>query len=173
MKKFLCILLTILLLIPLIGCQRHNDSNAFTFYYPRSDFGYDTLEEKFYDEIIAKEIREDISPSTTYEIISIHLKGPIIQDFANPYPENLSLETVVAEGETLYITVSDHLSYLTGIDLIVACACLGKTGMELTSTTTVQISCRKALLDGKKSIILQNDLIIVNDAVSNAATEQE
>ena len=81
--------------------------------------------------------------------------------------------TCDVEEQTLYITVSDHLSELTDINLIIACACIGKTGMELTNTSTVQISCENALLDGKKSVVLQNDLIIVSDTVSNNAPEQE
>ena len=77
------------------------------------------------------------------------------------------------DEQTLHVTVSDHLSELTGIRLIIACACLGKTGMELTNTTSIQISCKKALLDGKKTITLQDDLIIVNDAAPDVAPEQE
>ena len=173
MKKLLTCLLSILLLLSMSGCQRQNDSNSHTFYYPRNDFGYDALEGKFYEEIIRSEIRDDFTDTDIYEILRMHLEGPISPDFANPYPDGMSLITCNVEEQTLYITVSDHLSELTDINLIIACACIGKTGIELTNTSTVQISCENALLDGKKSVVLQNDLIIVSDTVSNNAPEQE
>lgn len=173
MKRMLCLLMCFLIFIPVTGCQHPDDNGTYAFYYPRSDYGYNPQEGKFYNEIIGKEIREDISPANVHEVISMYLNGPMMQEFANPYPDNISLESVVIDEQTLYVTVSDHLSELTGIRLIIACACLGKTGMELTNTTSIQISCKKALLDGKKTITLQDDLIIVNDAAPDVAPEQE
>ena len=173
MRKILCFFLCFLILLPSFGCQRPNDNYNFSFYYPRSDYGYNTQEEKFYDEIIDKEIREVISPASLHDVIRMYLTGPMVQELVNPYPSHISLESVVVEGQVLYITVSDHLSELSGIHLIIACACLGKTGMELTNTTSVQISCKKALLDGKKFITLQNDQIIVNDVTPTVTSNQE
>jgi len=37
----------------------------------------------------------------------------------------------------------------------------------------VQISCETELLDGKKSIILNHEAIIINDMISAAADEKE
>lgn len=173
MKRVICVFLAFLILAPVYGCQHRNHNENYVFYYPRNDYGYNVQEGKFYENIIASEIRDNFLNETVSEIISVYLNGPISQNCSNPYPENLSLESFSTEDQTLYITVSDHLSELTGIRLMIACACLGKTGMELTNTTSVQISCRKAMLDGKKSVTLHYDQIIVNDSVPAAAYEQE
>lgn len=173
MKKTLCILLSSMLLVTMFGCQIDDNNNAHTFYYPRSDYGYDALEGKFHESAIKGESREVISSQSLLETINVYLTGPIAQDLTNPYPKQMSLETVSIVGRTLYITVSDHLSELTGIRLMIACACLGKTSMELTNTNCVVISCKKALLDGKKTIILHNDQVIIEDLTSDTAREQE
>lgn len=173
MKKTLCILLSITLLVTMFGCQIDDNNNAHTFYYPRSDYGYDALEGKFHKSAIKGESREVISSQSLLETINVYLSGPITQDLTNPYPKQMSLETVSIVGRTLYITVSDHLSELTGIQIMIACACLGKTSMELTNTNCVVISCEKALLDGKKSITLYSDQVIIEDLTPDTLHEQE
>ena len=173
MKRILCVFLSLLVLTPVYGCQHRNHNDNYVFYYPRSDYGYNTQEGRFYENIITSEIREDFVNESVSKIISAYLNGPVSQNCSNPFPENLTLESVSTEDQTLYITVSDHLSELTGIRLVIACACLGKTGMELTDTTSVQISCRKAMLDGKKTVTLHYDQIIINDSIPAATYEQE
>lgn len=172
MKKMPCFLLAILLL-PLFGCQHIDNEKTYAFYYPRSDYGHNALQGKFYESILEVETRDDISYQNLLEMLTIYLSGPTTPDLMNPYPENMSLEAVSIVDQTLYMTVSDHLSELTGIQLMIACACLGKTGMELTNTISVQISCEKALLDGKKAITLYEDQIIITDSAPNATAGQE
>lgn len=172
MKKVLSIFLVSLLLFSMLGCQHRDDSVTYTFYYPRSDYGYNTLDSKFYNSIIESELRENISVQTA-EIIGIYLTGPTVPTLANPFPEKLTLESVSVDDHMLHITVTDHLSELTGINLMIACACLGKTAMELTNTSSVQISCQTALLDGKKSVVFRNDSIIFEDTATGATYQQE
>lgn len=172
-KKIISYILTILFLLSLVGCQDQSKGAVYSFYYPRSDFGYNTLDGMFYNSIVGQETREETLHQTVAGIISNYLAGPTTQNLKNPFPAKLSLESVLIDNKTLYITVSDQLSELTGIHLMIACACLAKTGMELTNTTSVQISCRTALLDGKKSILLRNDSVIFEDMATDATYEQE
>ena len=163
-KKILSCILIFLMISSSIGCQQNKNNTNYSFYYPRSDYGYNSLEGKFYSSFIEPEVREDISGQTVAEIINIYLTGPAESTLANPFPEKMSLESVVIEDQTLIITVSNQLSELTGIHLMIACACIAKTGMDLTNTSTVQISCKTALLDGKKFIILRNNTILFDDS---------
>ena len=167
-KKILSFILIIILFLPILGCQQNNNINSNNFYYPRSDYGYNSLEGKFYNSFIEPEIREKIPNQNIDEIITTYLTGPMAVTLKNPFPEKMSLESVVVDNQTLYITVSNHLSELTGIHLMIACACLGKTCMELTNTSNVQISCGSALLDGRKSIVLRDNAILFDDTASNS-----
>ncbi len=173
MKRVFCLFLIFTLLICAFGCHRRSEGTSYTFYYPRSDYGYNTVENKFYSSIIEPEIRDDVSNHTVFEILSQYLLGPTTPALATPYPNGLSLISVNVQEEMLYITVTDQLSELTGIHLMITCACLGETAMELTNTTAVQISCEKALLDGKKSVILHKDSILFDDIASVDTDEQE
>ncbi len=170
-KKVLTCILTLFVILSALGCQQKNNHTSYNFYYPRNDYGYNSLEGKFHNSFIEPEVRENISDHTAAEIINIYLSGPSIPTLISPFPEKLSLESVIIDDQTLYITVSNQLSELTGVNLMIACACLGKTGMELTNTSTVQISCRTAPLDGKKFIILRDNAIffddVANDAINN------
>ncbi len=173
MKRLICIILSFLLLVPVFGCQRQDRDTSYTFYYPRADYGYDTLEGKFHNSIVETESREDISNQSLSHVLEIYLDGPTDLDLANPFSEDLSVVSVNVDGQALSIVVTDHLSELTGIYLFIACACLGQTGMELTNTDSVQISCEKALLDGKRAISFNKDTILFNDAATATTHEQE
>jgi len=173
MKRLLCLILAVFLLFPVYGCQGLDSERAFTFYYPRKDYGFNAQEGKFYDSFIETELREDISYQAAGKIMNVYLGGPLTQTLANPFPSKLTLKEISIKDHTLCITLSDHLSELTGIDLMIACACLSKTGMELTNTSSVQISCETELLDGKKSIILDQEALIINDIAFASVDEKE
>lgn len=163
MKKFFCLILAALLLVPFSGCYGINSTTSLTLYYPRIDYGYNTQEGKFLNSIIETEQRDDVVEQDIVKLLKIYLDGPIDQTLANPFPAALSLNSAGIYDQTLYISVSDHLSELTGIDLMIACACLARTGMELTNTSCVQISCDNALLDGKKHVVLKKADILFED----------
>lgn len=173
MKRMLCMILSMLLLIPVWGCQTQDSDGKYLFYYPRSDYGYNTLEGKFYNSIIETEFREEISGQSLSELVRVYLDGPHDQSLSNPFPQGLSLESVSTDGQFLSITVSNHLSELTGIRLMIACACLGRTGMELTNTDSVQICCKSALLDGQKFIALDKESVIFDDIITVVTDGEE
>lgn len=173
MKRLFCLILSILLIVPVSGCQRQDRDTHYTFYYPRMDHGYNTLEGKFHNSFVEAESRKDISGQSLFDILEIYLDGPIDLNLSNPFSKDLSVVSVSVNGQALSIVVTDHLAELTGIYLYIACACLAQTGMELTNTDIVQISCEKALLDGKKAISLGKDTILFNDAATATTHEQE
>lgn len=173
MRKMFCLFLSTLLLMPVFGCQRPHSDTHYIFYYPRSDYGYNTQEGKFYNNIVEPELRKDITVLSIDKILDLYLEGPTDQSLINPFLKELSVESVRIDGEVLYIVVTDHLAELTGINLMIACACLGRTGMELSNTSSVYISCQTDLLDGKRSVLLHRDSILFVDTAATAAGKQE
>ena len=173
MKKLICLFLATLLLLPVFGCQRPHTEFRYTFYYPRADYGYNTQEGKFYNTIVEPELRKDIIDHSPDKILNLYLNGPIDQTLINPFSKELSVKSVSIDGDVLHIVITDHLSELTGIDLMITCACLARTGIELTNSSSVEISCQTALLDGKKSVLFHKDSIIFGDTATATTHKQE
>lgn len=171
MKRILCLFLSLSILFILLGCQNNDTETANTFYYPRNDFGYNQQENKFYSSAIQAELRQDVPHQSSVQILGEYLKGPLDPTLYNPFPTDLTLADMTIEGEVMYITVSDHLASLRDIPLMLACACLAKTAMSVTGTTTVCISCTFSLLNGGKYIIMNADSIIFDDPVITEPNE--
>lgn len=173
MKQLLYSLSFLIFISLMAGCMGNESGDSISFYYPRADYGYNSHESIFFDSAIMQEARTDIPYQSPSQVIGIYLKGPEGTELANPFPEGTTLKAISIYQGTLKISVSDHLSELTGIDLVIACACLARTGMELTDTTSVQILCENTLLDGKKSVTFDLNTVIFEDppVVTTAAEE--
>jgi len=165
MKRILCLFLSLSIIFIMFGCQNNDKGIAKTFYYPRNDFGYNKQEDKFYGSAIQAELRRDIPYQSIIQLLGEYLKGPLDPSLYNPFPTDLTLTDMTIQGEVLYVTVSDHLANLRDIPLMLACACLSKTAMSVTGTTTVCIRCAFSLLNGENYIIMTADSLIFDDPV--------
>ena len=165
MKRVISTLLTLIMLLCCLGCQREKDTVTLYFYYPRYEYGYNEQEGMFFRESALAEIREDITYQSARQVLNEYLKGPVDPAMANPFPADLQLISLSIYENKLYLTVTDQLSELTGIPLVMACACLGKTAMQLTKVQQVQIRCESALLDGEKTINLTMDSFIFDETI--------
>jgi len=155
MKKTISILLVLLLFA---GCVPENVPGEVTFFYPRLDYTYNTS-----DSVIASEERDSEGYISTVYLLGIYLAGPLEETLTNPFPKGLEVLSAYTDSHTVYITVSDQMATLSGASLILACACLGKTGIGLTGTETAVIRCESLLLDGKSSITVSGDTILYTD----------
>ena len=171
MKRILCLFLSLSIIFIMFGCQNNDKEIAKAFYYPRNDFGYNKQEDKFYASAIQAELRQDIPYQSSVQILGEYLKGPLDPSLYNPFPTDLTLADMTIQGEILYVTVSDHLANLRDTPLMLACACLSKTAMSVTGTTTVCINCETALLNGEKFIIMNVDSLIFDDPVITEPNE--
>lgn len=171
MKQLICIILALFCLMPLHGCKQEEQTPVYSFYYPRADRGYNVQENRFYEQAITAEQREDIVYISARQMITAYIQGPQTPIYSNPFPKGLELVAISIRNQTLYCTFTDHLAELTGTDLIIACTCITKTGIDLTRATTVQIRCETAMLDGKTAIEMNNATTIISDLATSTQEE--
>ena len=157
MKKYVAMLLSILFLLS--GCSH---STAYekpaSFYYCSATFQYESG-----DSAIVAEIRESAGCSTLEEIMQLYLAGPDNVELVSPFPNGLRLISHHQEGETLYLLFSEELSQLSNLSLSMACGCITMTCLTLTDATQVTIEANESLLDGHKSITMEQDSLILSD----------
>jgi hypothetical protein len=165
MKKIVSIILSLSLILCFFGCEQKSDRMTLHFFYPRNNFGYDELEGRFFQESATEELRNDIEYRTSQQVIEQYLLGPLDPSLVNPFPAGTQLVSIRAKGKVLHMILTNQLSELTGVSLIMACACLAKTAITLTNTTKVQIRCESTMLDGQTSIIMDKDTVFFNDPI--------
>lgn len=168
MKRILCIILAFAMLPVAAACQQQPSYTPLNFYYPRAEFAYGIE-----DGVIAAEIRTDLSYKSPSLLLSEYLEGPLGAEFTNPFPEGLKIVSVYTQSGTVYITLSDQLAQLSGVPLIIACACIAKTSMSLLKSANVQISCETKLLDGKKTVNINEQNIVFYDSIPTVTEPKE
>ncbi len=159
MKRFISIFLCFLCLTLCFGCAEDapEPQEGTHFYYPLADLSFQPGSTCYDGEIRA------LDPKDWVQILNIYFAGPESEHLRSPFPAGLLAQQTVLEGDTVYITVSDHLATLTGLDLTMACGCLSLTAMELTGGQRVVINAEDALLDGQKSITMDKNNLLLAD----------
>lgn len=156
MKRIISILLIIIMIVSLSACSE-GKQHPVSFYYQVAEFKLGT------DQSI-------IEPETRYvteyygdhfELMESYLCGPIDPSFHSPFPNGTSLVSLDIGNTRAFIVVSSQFATLNGHQLTIACACIGKTLLELVDVRSVEIKAQDALLNGMQSIILsENDLFL-------------
>lgn len=155
MKRTICSLLIIILLFFLCSCGLENEpvNNPVTYYYRSTKTKYGTQ-----SNLIIGETREAKGHTNDYQyLIEQYLNGPRTYDSISPFPAGTMLEELSVDTTKAYIVLSPHIAILSGSELIVACACLTKTVLEMTGVRSVQISTTNGTLNGMESITLTAD----------------
>ena len=160
MKRFLLILLSVLLLLTMFGCtQEEALEKPVNFYYRRSNIEY-----KQEGGVIAAEQRESLGHETDVRyLLSEYLKGPTSGGLQQVFPEGMTIVSMYYEDKNIKMTFSFHLAELTGMDLTIACACITMTCMELTDVTVVRIRAENTTLDGAEFIEMSAASLLLVD----------
>lgn len=162
MRRFLCFFLCCLLCISLLGCQKEAAPpivKPVEFFYLQNTFSYTDT-----DTIFGSEQRESAGhEDDLVYLLNLYLRGPKSDTLLQPFPEDCTAVSYTKKNNAITLTVSDALSDLTGMELTVACVCLAKTVTGITGFDTVIIQSQSQLLDGKKSITIQNGKPIILD----------
>lgn len=150
MKRVIALVLCILLFT---GCSSKNTAS---FYYPRSEFQYNTD-----TNVIGSEIRE-ITGHTSHLsfLISLYLMGPHSTEFASPFMGSAKLLSVEKSNESITIHIPDMTQSITDAAFVLDCSCLAMTCFELTNVSSVTI------VSGGKSITLTPELLTLYDTVA-------
>lgn len=157
--KIVLILLSLALLIT--GCNKSHTTatNSVRYYYINHEveFGSES-------GIIVPTVREiEGSADDYFNLVSQYLNGPTSYDCISPFPAGTTLEELNWDQNRVQIVLSPQITTLSGLDLMVACACLTKTVTELTGINTVQIRSSGGLLNGEQVITLNSDSFMLSD----------
>lgn len=160
MKKIIPIVLAILIMC-CTGCKMNKTefSSPVVFYYC-----VDKLDHTPHSSVIQSEERTVDCPPNDYKaIMQLYLEGPTQRGMYSPFPKGLTVTELLIDGETTYITFSTNLSYLTGVDLTLACVCIATTCFGLTRTQNVDISAERGLLDNAPSVFISSGSTLMSD----------
>ena len=164
MKHFLASMLILAVLLGLCACSSADSpEKPISYYYPVAQLQYDAS-----GTVISAETREGSQLTTLNAMLELYLNGPVDPAYKNPFPQGLQLQTVVLTEDTLYLTFSDELAALSGMELTVACCAITLTCLELTTVTYVSIRTESALLGGEKSITMNRDCLLLLDRSGEA-----
>lgn len=160
MKRVLCIVLAILLLLPLVACgqQKADIHDPVNFYYRKKNPSHS-------DAAISKELGESEGHQEDYTyLIDQYLKGPTDEILQRTFPSGIFVVDLTIEDKAATVVLSDFFSTLSGLDLTLACACLTLTVCELTGTEQLTVRTHSTLLDGNKSITMaRKDIVLLDD----------
>lgn len=154
MNRLITLIMALLILITFVGCnslQSKTDNNV-TFYYRNVDIKHGAA-----DGVIGSETRHAGEYRNDFEhLITIYLKGPRENDHTSPFPAGIYLKQFTLGSDRAYITLSSHMSLLSGLDLVIACACLTNTVLELTGVSSIEITAEDGTLDGNPYLIFNS-----------------
>lgn len=146
MKRALAFILLMIIIFCSCGCAHTAGTATANFYYCAIDPDYHTQ-----SSIIQSELRKvETNLSDLEGVLSLYFDGPVSNRLESPFPAGTKLKTAQPGKDITAIVLSDHISTLSGVELMIACACLATTVMEITQADIVQIRAETALLDNQE-----------------------
>lgn len=168
MKKTIALILCIALIIPLFGCGQNQPQIPGLFYYRRAETVYGIE-----SGVIASEQREIAGMESKLDtLLELYFAGPESSNLESPFPRDAQVISWQLENETLRLTMNDSFGALSGVDLSIACVCIAKTFLGLTSATQVQFQTKDSLLNGEKFLILSEETISLYDNSLDQSREE-
>lgn len=162
MKRFFSCLLIVLFVLSLTGC-----GNSVSDY---TDFYYCNIEYPFGKDgsVIVSETRDITGHKGELSyLISLYLAGPSSKNLESPFPNNVKLVSAQVEENCTTIELSSFSRQLSDSEMVLACACLSLSAMEITGTEEVTI------VSGEKNITMnKNDLLLFDTVTAAEVTEE-
>ena len=141
MKKTLCLILILSVMLILLGCHYREGGEILEpveFFYPRksSSFIYGSSE-----GVIAPEVREASGHRNDLPyLITMYLRGPQNDNLRSPFPAGCALDEIRTDHDTLYIRLSSEFTDLEGTEMTLACASFAKTCLAITDYKYIHIN---------------------------------
>lgn len=175
MKRFLVVILALLLALPLTACQSAPAQSGTFFYYLRTETSFD-------DSIFAPEGR-DLSSlgGDLTAMLDLYCAGPVQDGLESPLPPGTSVRSHTLTQDTLTLHFDAGLAQLEGIDLTIAAGCLARTFLPLTGATKLTLTAEGALLNSQTALELtladlelrDNSLDLLHQNVTVYYSDQE
>ena len=159
MKQILSLILTVLLLTGLLGC----DSSAIdpvSFYYCREPESFVYFKE---DSVVCVEPRDLTGHQEDLRyMIGLYLAGPLDEGLVCPFPQNTRLLAAIQIGDTIRIDLSDTEETMSDIQFSLASGCLSLTCMHFASCNEVII------VSGNRSANFNFENLVLFDAAPSS-----
>lgn len=140
MKRIICLLLVVLVLLSGCSFALDNIKEPVDFYYLRTCSKPDDYKTYFTEGAIIPETREASGHTQDlYYLLSMYLRGPLDSQLRSPFPSGCSVLDIRQDGQKLSVSLSSIAAILEDFDLTLANACLAKTCMALADVDSVYI----------------------------------
>jgi len=155
MKRFLCLMLTVSMLLCLLPGCAERAKEPVTFYYLRENPSRGLGPE------IAGEIREGSGHRDNLRyLLAFYLLGPADKELSSPLPRGTVLYQLEQTEDAVTISISDTSDALSDSQFSLACACLSMTCMELLRVKEITV------VSGSRNTTIRQDNLILTDVLT-------
>lgn len=168
MKRILCLILTLSILLCLLGCREDTPTiqQPVELYY-RCSYDVSNLP----DSIIAPVIAEGAGYTDDIQgLLNSYLRGTSADGFEVTFPASTKILSISVQDGIANLEMNDALARLSGIDLTIACACITMTTIGLTGAQTVRIQAANETLDGAEQIVMDESCLTMLDTYTPETT---
>ena len=160
MKRLLCLVLALCLILPGCAVSKERLREPVTFYYPRRQYQYGVE-----DGVISSEQREAAGHRDDLSyLLALYLIGPSDEALVSPLPWGTRILKTTQKGTAVTLKLTDTALTMTDTEFSLACACLSMTCMGLANVENVTI------VSGSRSLTISRDNLLLNDTVTPEET---
>lgn len=144
MKKQICLLLLVPLLLLPAGCRREEPTRtSYALYFQEADLTYSAGESPFRTETVyLYDAETDSAPRLAEALISELLKGPADETLKSTLPAGTTLLSLEIEGDRARVDLSPSYESLSGVALTLADSAIAMTLSQVPEVSSVQITVR-------------------------------